>query len=118
MRRAGVPTAKSASFVGMGPALEYIGNHPEPLVVKASGLAAGKGAVVCQSRIDAAKGVRAMLDGALGEAGEKGGGGGVPRGGGAGGPPLADGGGGLTLPPAPGAKRRAERRTRAGTAGT
>jgi len=71
MRRAGVPTAKSASFVGMGPALEYIGNHPEPLVVKASGLAAGKGAVVCQSRVDAAKVVRAMLDGSLGEAGKE-----------------------------------------------
>src|SRR5207244_10267749 len=33
MHRAGVPTAKSAAFVGIGPALEYIGNHPEPLVV-------------------------------------------------------------------------------------
>src|SRR5207245_17080 len=49
----------------------YIGNHPEPLVVKASGLAGGKGAVVCQSRVDAAKVVRAMLDGSLGEAGKE-----------------------------------------------
>jgi phosphoribosylamine---glycine ligase len=71
MRRAGVPTAASATFVGMGPALEYIGNHPEPLVVKASGLAAGKGAVVCKTRIDAAMTVRAMLDGSLGEAGKE-----------------------------------------------
>jgi phosphoribosylamine--glycine ligase len=71
MRRAGVPTAASATFVGMGPALEYIGAHAEPLVVKASGLAAGKGAVVCRTRIEAAKVVRAMLDGALGEAGKE-----------------------------------------------
>jgi phosphoribosylamine--glycine ligase len=71
MRRAGVPTAASATFVGMGPALEYIGDHPEPLVVKASGLAAGKGAVVCKTRIEAAQVVRAMLDGALGEAGKE-----------------------------------------------
>jgi len=71
MRRAGVHTAKSGTFVGMGPALEYIGDHPEPLVVKASGLAAGKGAVVCQTRVEAAQVVRAMLDGSLGEAGKE-----------------------------------------------
>ena len=71
MRRAGVPTAQSATFVGMGPALEYIGGQAEPLVVKASGLAAGKGAVVCRTREDAVKVVRAMLDGALGEAGKE-----------------------------------------------
>ena len=71
MRRAGVRTAASATFVGMGPALEYIGDHAEPLVVKASGLAAGKGAVVCQTRIEAANVVRAMLDGSLGDAGRE-----------------------------------------------
>src|SRR5438094_3576789 len=71
MRRGGVPTAKSATFVGMGPALEYIGGHTEPLVVKASGLAAGKGAVVCRTREEAVKVVRAMLDGSLGEAGKE-----------------------------------------------
>jgi phosphoribosylamine--glycine ligase len=71
MHRAGVPTAQSASFVNMGPALEYIGGHPEPLVVKASGLAAGKGAVVCTTRVDAAMTARAMFDGSLGEAGKE-----------------------------------------------
>ncbi|PYP07703.1 MAG: phosphoribosylamine--glycine ligase [Gemmatimonadetes bacterium] len=71
MRRAGVRTAASATFVGMGPALEYIGDHAEPLVVKASGLAAGKGAVVCQTRSGAAHVVRAMLDGSLGDAGRE-----------------------------------------------
>jgi len=71
MHRAAVPTAKSATFVGMGPALEYVGGHAEPLVVKASGLAAGKGAVVCETREEAVKVVRAMLDGSLGDAGKE-----------------------------------------------
>ena len=71
MTRAGVPTAASATFANMGPALEYIGDHAEPLVVKASGLAAGKGAVVCQTRIEAATVARAMLDGSLGDAGKE-----------------------------------------------
>lgn len=71
MRRAGVATANSGTFVTMGPALEYIGGHPEPIVVKASGLAAGKGAVVCQTRIEAAQVARAMLDGSLGDAGKE-----------------------------------------------
>jgi phosphoribosylamine--glycine ligase len=72
MRRAGVPTAASATFVDLGPALDYIRVHREPLVVKASGLAAGKGAVVCDTRAEAAATARAMLaDGALGEAGKE-----------------------------------------------
>jgi phosphoribosylamine--glycine ligase len=71
MRRARMPTAASASFVAMGPALEYIGSQREPLVVKASGLAAGKGAVVCKTREDAVAVARAMLEGSLGEAGKE-----------------------------------------------
>jgi phosphoribosylamine--glycine ligase len=72
MRRAAVPTAASRSFTELQPALDYIGAHAEPLVVKASGLAAGKGAVVCDTRTDAAATARAMLtDGALGEAGRE-----------------------------------------------
>ena len=71
MHRAGVPTAPSRSFAELTPALEYIAAHREPLVVKASGLAAGKGAVVCGTRADAAATARGMLDGALGEAGRE-----------------------------------------------
>lgn len=70
MRAAGVPTAASAAFTDLGAALRYLEAHPEPLVVKASGLAAGKGAVVCQTRGEAADTVRAMLgDGVFGDAG-------------------------------------------------
>ncbi|HEV8264565.1 MAG TPA: phosphoribosylamine--glycine ligase [Gemmatimonadales bacterium] len=72
MRRAGVPTAASRTFTDLTPALDYIRTHAEPLVVKASGLAAGKGAVVCDTRAEAAATARAMLaDGALGDAGRE-----------------------------------------------
>jgi phosphoribosylamine--glycine ligase len=61
MRDAGVPTAASRTFSALPAALAYIRSHPEPLVVKASGLASGKGAVVCQTRAEAAATARAML---------------------------------------------------------
>ncbi|HEY3011550.1 MAG TPA: phosphoribosylamine--glycine ligase [Gemmatimonadales bacterium] len=70
MAAAGVRTAASRTFTELAPALAYIDRQPAPLVVKASGLAAGKGALVCPSRLDAAKAVRAMLEGGqFGEAG-------------------------------------------------
>jgi phosphoribosylamine--glycine ligase len=62
MVAAGVPTAVSQSFTDLAAALGYIDRHPEPLVVKASGLAGGKGAVVCTTRAEARKAVRAMLE--------------------------------------------------------
>ena len=70
MTAAGIPTAASRTFQELGPALAYVDRHPEPLVVKASGLAAGKGAIVCVTRAEAAAAVRSMLgDRAFGEAG-------------------------------------------------
>jgi phosphoribosylamine---glycine ligase len=70
MASAGVPTASSRTFHELGPALDYVTAHAEPLVVKASGLAAGKGAVVCDTRAQAATTVRAMLgEGSFGDAG-------------------------------------------------
>ncbi|MGH7672145.1 MAG: phosphoribosylamine--glycine ligase [Gemmatimonadales bacterium] len=72
MRRARVPTAASGAFAELGPALDYIRAHREPLVVKASGLAAGKGVVVCDTRAAAEAAARTMLaGGALGEAGRE-----------------------------------------------
>jgi phosphoribosylamine--glycine ligase len=61
MHAAGIPTAASRTFTELRPALDYVDRHPEPLVVKASGLAAGKGAVVCLTRGEAAAAVRSML---------------------------------------------------------
>jgi phosphoribosylamine--glycine ligase len=70
MAAAGIPTASSGTFRELEPALAYVAGHAEPLVVKASGLAAGKGAVVCDTRKQAAATVRAMLgEGSFGEAG-------------------------------------------------
>ena len=70
MRAAGVPTAESRTFHDLQPALDYVSRHAEPLVVKASGLAAGKGAVVCATRSEAADVLRGMLaGGTMGEAG-------------------------------------------------
>jgi phosphoribosylamine---glycine ligase len=61
MHAAGIPTAASRTFTELHPALDYVDSHAEPLVVKASGLAAGKGAVVCLTRGEAAAAVRSML---------------------------------------------------------
>ncbi|MGH7631495.1 MAG: phosphoribosylamine--glycine ligase [Gemmatimonadales bacterium] len=70
MTAAGVPTAASATFTDLRAALAYVAAHAEPLVVKASGLAAGKGAIVCATRGDATAAVRAMLgEGRFGDAG-------------------------------------------------
>ncbi|HEU4829123.1 MAG TPA: phosphoribosylamine--glycine ligase [Gemmatimonadales bacterium] len=70
MLAAGVPTAASGTFTGLREALAFVDRQDEPLVVKASGLAAGKGAVVCETRREAQGVVRSMLgDGAFGDAG-------------------------------------------------
>ncbi len=70
MESAGIPTAASKTFTALAPALAYVDTQAEPLVVKASGLAAGKGAIVCATRRVAADAVRAMLgEGRFGEAG-------------------------------------------------
>lgn len=72
MHSAGVPTAASGTFVTIGPALSFIDAQDEPLVVKASGLAAGKGALVCATRAEARAAARAMLEsGDFGAAGRE-----------------------------------------------
>ena len=70
MAAAGIPTAASRTFRELRAALEYVERHPEPLVVKASGLAAGKGAIVCPTRAEAVAALTAMLGNrAFGDAG-------------------------------------------------
>jgi phosphoribosylamine--glycine ligase len=67
---AGIPTALWESFSEAEPALDFIARRGAPIVVKADGLAAGKGVVVAQTEAEAAAAVRAMLqDGSLGESG-------------------------------------------------
>ncbi|MFA5568982.1 MAG: phosphoribosylamine--glycine ligase [Trueperaceae bacterium] len=63
MERWGVPTARYAAFDELGPALDHLGRQPVPIVVKDSGLAAGKGVTVAKSRAEAEAAVRAVFDG-------------------------------------------------------
>jgi len=70
MLQRGVPTAAARTFTDFESAARYIAQHAEPLVIKASGLAAGKGAVVCRTRAEARAMASAMLnDRAFGDAG-------------------------------------------------
>ncbi len=72
MNRHGVPTATARTFTDLDAALRYIGAHEEPLLVKASGLAAGKGAIVCRTRAEARAAAALMLrDRSFGEAGHE-----------------------------------------------
>ena len=65
-----IATAHSVPCVTLAAALDAIYDAPLPLVVKADGLASGKGVVICETRADAEATARAMLtEGALGGAG-------------------------------------------------
>ena len=66
----GVPTAKSASFKELGLALRYVEENGAPIVIKADGLAAGKGVTVATSIREAELALRASLEkNRFGEAG-------------------------------------------------
>ena len=66
----GVPTAKSASFTELGLALRYVEKNGAPIVIKADGLAAGKGVTVATSIREAEVALRASLEkNRFGEAG-------------------------------------------------
>jgi phosphoribosylamine--glycine ligase len=72
MRKYNVPTAFYEVFTEIDPAIAYIARHGAPIVVKADGLAAGKGVVVAQTLDEAYAAVRDMLSGnAFGDAGAK-----------------------------------------------
>jgi phosphoribosylamine--glycine ligase len=61
MRGAGVPTAEHRTFTSLADAEAHVRERGAPIVVKASGLAAGKGAVVCDTVEEALTAVRSML---------------------------------------------------------
>jgi len=72
MVRAGVPTAEHVTFSQWPEAEAHIRAHGAPIVVKASGLAAGKGAIVCMTEAEALEAAREMLtEGAMGDAGRE-----------------------------------------------
>ena len=68
----GIPTARYRNFEQLEPALAYIRERGAPIVIKADGLAAGKGVVVAQSLEEAEAAATDMLSGnAFGEAGHR-----------------------------------------------
>jgi len=72
LARHAIPTAAYSDFSELAPALEYIRQQGAPIVIKADGLAAGKGVVVAQTEAEAETAVRAMLAGnAFGAAGHR-----------------------------------------------
>lgn len=62
MLRHHIPTARYANFSSIEPALKYLSDHPLPVVIKASGLAAGKGVIIAETLEQAEEAVRGMLE--------------------------------------------------------
>ena len=72
MQRHGIPTAAYGSFTDVDQAEAFIHTHGAPIVVKADGLAAGKGVILAQTEAEATRAVRDMLAGnAFGSAGHR-----------------------------------------------
>jgi phosphoribosylamine--glycine ligase len=64
-----VPTAAYGKFDALEPALDYLKTQGAPIVIKADGLAAGKGVTVAETMEQAEAAVRDCFDGAFGDAG-------------------------------------------------
>jgi phosphoribosylamine--glycine ligase len=72
LARNGIPTARYKTFTDLTPAKGYIREMGAPLVVKADGLAAGKGVIIAQSEAEAMDTAEGMLSGeSFGEAGKR-----------------------------------------------
>jgi len=69
MEEAGVPTAKAAVFTEAAPAKAYIQSQGAPIVIKADGLAAGKGVTVAETIAQAEEAIEAIFQGQFGSAG-------------------------------------------------
>ncbi|MFT4901102.1 MAG: phosphoribosylamine--glycine ligase [Lentimonas sp.] len=68
--RHNIPTAAYANFTAVAPALKYLESHPAPIVIKASGLAAGKGVIMAETQAEAIAAVKDILEGgAFGQSG-------------------------------------------------
>ena len=72
MNKYGIPTAQYEVFTNKDEALEYLENAPIPTVIKADGLALGKGVVIAMTRQEAVDAVKSMMeDKVFGESGSK-----------------------------------------------
>ncbi|MFC3194772.1 phosphoribosylamine--glycine ligase [Marinicella sediminis] len=72
LSRHNIPTAAYGEFTEVAPAIEFLSSQDMPIVIKADGLAAGKGVVIAETQPEAEDTVRDMLaDNAFGEAGSR-----------------------------------------------
>ena len=72
MKRYGIPTARYESFDEMDEALRWLQSAPVPIVVKADGLALGKGVIIAKTKAEAEDAVRSMMaDKRFGKSGER-----------------------------------------------
>ena len=71
MERHGIPTAKYRVFDSEAPAIDFVHEHGAPVVVKADGLAAGKGVIVARSIDEAEASIRDIFGGQFGAAGAR-----------------------------------------------
>ena len=72
MKKYGIPTAAYETFNTPEAALRYLETAPMPIVLKADGLALGKGVLICKDREEAKAGVKTlMLDKQFGSAGDR-----------------------------------------------
>ncbi|MGO2236502.1 phosphoribosylamine--glycine ligase [Marinomonas sp.] len=72
LARHNIPTAAYGNFTEIEPAVAYIKQHGAPIVVKADGLAAGKGVILAQTEAEAIEAVEDMLQGnSFGDAGSR-----------------------------------------------
>ena len=72
LQRHGIPTAEYQNFTAIEPALAYVREKGAPIVIKADGLAAGKGVIVAMTLAEAEDAIRDMLAGnAFGDAGSR-----------------------------------------------
>lgn len=62
MKKYGIPTANFETFSNINEALEYIENQKYPLVVKADGLALGKGVIICYTKEEAREAIVSMME--------------------------------------------------------
>ncbi|MFM9270674.1 phosphoribosylamine--glycine ligase [Halomonas elongata] len=72
LSRHAIPSAEYRTFVAVEPALDYLAEKGAPIVIKADGLAAGKGVIVAMTEVEAEAAIRDMLeDNAFGDAGAR-----------------------------------------------
>ena len=63
MKKYGIPTAKYENFTELDKAIKYLDNVDYPIVIKADGLALGKGVLICKDYDEAVDALKSMMEG-------------------------------------------------------